>query len=150
MYFVCKWVENQAFANAVFNVKEYSILQLSQILPFIHFESMSSDFLMDFVIRNGYLFGFNTLSNIVRKKIHHDVEVTDINGRKMCGTMFDRNNIIDKIKDIKSEAWIDKNGCYWDFVKPFFYDKSKYSMKKGNAKYQLLIENGHLLVTSSS
>uniref|UniRef100_A0AC34FC92 BTB domain-containing protein n=1 Tax=Panagrolaimus sp. ES5 TaxID=591445 RepID=A0AC34FC92_9BILA len=116
---VCEWAENQASLKrqesnaAKFNFQNAIKDEFADLLPRICFRAMEDSFLKNDVVRKGFIFSsFEEVSDILTNAHKYKIEITDLNGHKLTGTLKDEKYFaIDKLKkfnDLKSDQESDK------------------------------------------
>uniref|UniRef100_A0A914PSJ0 BTB domain-containing protein n=1 Tax=Panagrolaimus davidi TaxID=227884 RepID=A0A914PSJ0_9BILA len=85
--------------------------ELADLLPKIHFNAMTKEFISSYVVKRGFIFSYTELSKIFDNVKKFEVEVTDIAGKKARGMLFDQDFVIDEIKNLedirsKGHSWV--------------------------------------------
>uniref|UniRef100_A0AC34EZG8 BTB domain-containing protein n=1 Tax=Panagrolaimus sp. ES5 TaxID=591445 RepID=A0AC34EZG8_9BILA len=121
---VYKWAENQATKKQkllkIFDLNDAMKMELTDFLPFIKFEKMSSKFLIEYIVRKSFLFTDEELQRMLWTQNKIFVTVTDENGKIMKGELQCHENdkvaaVIQSMKDISCDLIL---YCFWPTQQP--------------------------------
>uniref|UniRef100_A0A914Q601 BTB domain-containing protein n=1 Tax=Panagrolaimus davidi TaxID=227884 RepID=A0A914Q601_9BILA len=108
---ICEWAENRTKKKLsesneeIYNLNDSIKFELAGILPFICFKKMKLDFLIDFVVKKGFLFSFEELSEILNVVKANEtpvkVKITNVNGKSIICMLPYNSEIVEIIKSLK-------------------------------------------------
>uniref|UniRef100_A0A914QLX9 BACK domain-containing protein n=1 Tax=Panagrolaimus davidi TaxID=227884 RepID=A0A914QLX9_9BILA len=112
---IFEWAENQvnkkkeageSYEESL-NLKDAIKSEMIGILPFIRFKKMSLKFLHTFVVKNGFLFSYDELSEILENANPYvKVKITNSHGKSIIGLLSSTFDAIEDIKYLRNRSCI--------------------------------------------
>uniref|UniRef100_A0A914R1U0 BTB domain-containing protein n=1 Tax=Panagrolaimus davidi TaxID=227884 RepID=A0A914R1U0_9BILA len=110
---IYEWAQKRAKNKQTESTDENIILndgiksELTEILPFIRFKKMKLDFLHTFVVKKGFLFSYDELSEILnvakgKTTFYVKIKITNSNGKSIICMLPNNSDIVDNIKSLKN------------------------------------------------
>uniref|UniRef100_A0A914QT08 Uncharacterized protein n=1 Tax=Panagrolaimus davidi TaxID=227884 RepID=A0A914QT08_9BILA len=133
---IYEWAENQAQKKheesngEIFDMNDAIKFELTEILPYIQFKKMNLNFLHRFVVKKGFLFSYDELSEIldfVYSRV--TVKVTNSKGQTIFGMLPDDSAIVANIKSLKNVQSMSFRATPW-WLRDFKVPSTRSSLKK--------------------
>uniref|UniRef100_A0AC35FR46 Uncharacterized protein n=1 Tax=Panagrolaimus sp. PS1159 TaxID=55785 RepID=A0AC35FR46_9BILA len=105
-----EWSENQAikkqkdFNDETFNMNDAIKVEMQEFLPFIKFNQMEISFFTKYVVKRGFIFTFDELSDILESvQSNVKVKITNEYGQSVYGLLPKENNAVSVIKSLQDQ-----------------------------------------------
>uniref|UniRef100_A0A914P952 Uncharacterized protein n=1 Tax=Panagrolaimus davidi TaxID=227884 RepID=A0A914P952_9BILA len=150
---IYEWSENQAIKKQKesndenFNMNDAIKTEMQEFLPYIQFKKMKLTFLMDYVVRRGFLFTYNKLAEILTNANSYvRVKITNSNGQTIFGDLQRDNCATEFIKTLMNRVSVnaDSSYIYWNRVSTVPSTPSPLKKKDGVKWYLIYFNNGFI------
>uniref|UniRef100_A0A914PAW2 BTB domain-containing protein n=1 Tax=Panagrolaimus davidi TaxID=227884 RepID=A0A914PAW2_9BILA len=147
---VYKWAEKQAKENLEtdngLDLNNAIKNAISDLLPFLNFQNMGTDFLTFFVAKQTNIFTVSELRDILWDGSRVHVQITDENGKKIKGELKcdEMNKAVDEIKSLKYKCCFFP---YWRTIRQKSLTQSKYIENEKIDWYLVYCSRGYLVIT---
>uniref|UniRef100_A0A914R0Y0 BTB domain-containing protein n=1 Tax=Panagrolaimus davidi TaxID=227884 RepID=A0A914R0Y0_9BILA len=149
---ICEWAENQAqkkqeeSSEEILNMNDAIKSELTEILPYIQFKKMNIKFLNRFVVKKGFIFSYDELSEILDfVSSRAKVKVINSKGQTMVGMLQNDSAITANIKSLKNVQSSSIKSIYAYWKTNFEVPSTGSSLKKrDDVKWYFFCRNGLL------
>uniref|UniRef100_A0A914P5D6 BTB domain-containing protein n=1 Tax=Panagrolaimus davidi TaxID=227884 RepID=A0A914P5D6_9BILA len=136
--------KEKATQTFIFNMNDSIKAELIETLPFIKFNKMNTNFLIDFVVVKGFLFSYKELSEILDSAFRVKVKVTNSSGKSIIGMLSKDSGIVENIKSLKNCLSCKTSWVYWNEKQIKIPSVPSQIMKRDGTEWYLICFNGSI------
>uniref|UniRef100_A0A914P7B6 BTB domain-containing protein n=1 Tax=Panagrolaimus davidi TaxID=227884 RepID=A0A914P7B6_9BILA len=160
---IYEWAENQAKKKQsesneeTLNLNNSIKSELIEILPFMRFKKMKLDFLINYVVKKGFLFSFEKLSEILNSaqaniNFYVKVKITNEHGKSISCMLPNNSDFVDNINSLKNRRCTGycRQIAYWTEPQIKIPSTKSQIKKRNGIEWYLYCNNGAIGVMQYS